>query len=172
MPRALEHKRSLVRAVGRIRHDVGRTVPAHPRRAGHESGCLQLLNEHGEGVGLAPADGIALIRQSRRPVVPLTLQHVIREGVTVLLPGRVKPLQERPPVVGTHAFRPSQNAERRGNPHGFVIFPALLVPEQAGVLPALNDAVAFRVLHAGVFTPRLLHRLPDGLKAPARVPGR
>ena len=87
----------------------------------------------------------------------------------MLLPGRVNPLQERSPVVANHAFRPSQNAERRGNPHGLVIFPAFLVPIQAGVLPALNYAVAFRVLHAGVFAPRLLHRLPDGLKAPARV---
>ena len=169
MSTALKNKRALVRTVGRIGHDVGRTVPAHPRRAGHELGCLQLLNEHGEGVGLAPADGIALIRQSCRPIVPLTLQHVIRESVAVLLPDGVKPLQERSPVVGTHAFRPSQNAERRGNPHGFVIFPALLVPIQAGVLPVLNDAVAFRVLPAGVFPPRLLHRLPDGLKASCPV---
>ena len=87
----------------------------------------------------------------------------------MFFPGGVKPLQECPPVVGTHAFRPPQNTERWGNPYGLVIFPALLVPIQAGILPAPNDAIAFRVLHAGVFAPCLLHRLPDGLKASCPV---
>ena len=78
-------------------------------------------------------------------------------------------MQERSPVVGTHAFRPAKNAERRGTPHGFVIFPALLLAVQTGVLASKADIITNGVLHAGVFAPRLLHRLPDGLKAPARV---
>ena len=87
----------------------------------------------------------------------------------MLLPGGVNPLQERPPVVRAVAFRPAKDAQQRGNAHGFVIFPALLVPIQAGGIPALNDAIAFRVFHAGVFPPRLLDCLPDCLKATARV---
>lgn len=40
MPSALKHKRPVVRAVDRIRQDVGHMMPAHAGGTGHKLGCL------------------------------------------------------------------------------------------------------------------------------------